>query len=111
MEMHVAASQAELEAVAAEIRAAAASGPIDPDPGRGTYAQLGQRFGPRLLRLSVHPPVPVDGGLLFRSSNSRGYTLLYADGVAGPRDDCGNRRLRFLGGHWYAAECRDRPVD
>lgn len=110
-ELHFSARQAEFDAVAVEIRAAAAAGPFDPDAYRGTYAQLGGRFGPRLQRLSLHAPVPVDGGLLFRSTNGGGYSLLYADGVAGPRDDCRNRRLRFLGGRWFEADCRDRSAD
>jgi hypothetical protein len=108
VEMHVAANQAELEALAAEIRAAVAASPFDPDTYRGSYASVNQRLSPRLLRLSLAYAMPIDGGLLFRSSGERDYSLIYVDGVAGPPDECRSRRLRFLGGRWFEAECGDR---
>jgi len=106
LEMYVAASQPELDALAAETRAVVAAAPYDPDPARGTEAQIGQRFGVPMQRLSIRSAVPIDGGLLFRSSAGTGYTLVYADGAAGPAAECAIRRLRFIGGRWFEAECR-----
>jgi hypothetical protein len=111
IEMYVAAHGPELEGVAAEIRTAFAAAPYDPDPVRGTTVQMGRRFGPQLRRLSIQAAVPVDGGLLFNGRGEMGYTLLYADGAGGPPDSCRDRRMRFIGGRWFEAECRDRGDD
>jgi len=51
--------------------------------------------------------IPVDGGLLFTSSMGMGYTLLYADGIPGPADECQKPRMRFIGGRWYEQQCLD----
>jgi hypothetical protein len=111
LEMRLSASVAELAGVAEEIRAAASATPFDPDPDHGTYAELARRFGPRLQRFSLRSGVPIDGGLLFGSTRGKNYTLFYADGVAGPRDTCRNRHLRFIGGRWFVTECHDRSAD
>jgi hypothetical protein len=105
VEMHVAANEQELDAVAAEVRALVASVPM---AGNGIGARdrlIEERFGPRLHPLGLQWYQAVEGGLLFVHRGETGYMLLYADGAAGPPDECRKRRLRFLGGRWYHHEC------
>lgn len=111
VEMHVAANETELDAVAAEVRGLVASVPM---AGNGLGARerlIEERFGPRLHPLGLQWYQPVDGGLLFVHRGQTGYMLLYADGAAGPLDECGNPRPRRLGGRWYQHGCQDRPED
>jgi hypothetical protein len=111
IEMHVAANETELDAVAVEVRAAVASVPT---AGNGIDARDGlikERFGPRLRRLDLKWFKPVDGGLLFIHTGEMRYILLYADGAVGPPDECSHPRPRRLGGRWYEHECQDRSED
>jgi len=105
IELHLAANQAELDALAAEIRAASANVPATSDGWAD--GQIPSRFYTRLQPLGLRSIGPIEGGLLFRRSGDLGYTLLYADGAAGPPPTCGKVRLRFLGGRWYRYDCRD----
>jgi hypothetical protein len=108
IEMYAAANQAELDALAAEIRAASAGVPVTPE---GWFDNpVRERFRDRLEGLGLSSVGPVDGGLLFRRGGAFSYTLLYADGAAGPLDTCRIVRLRFLGGRWYACDCPDRSA-
>lgn len=108
IEMHFAANQAELDALAAEVRAASASVPVTAE-GWTDNRVLG-RFRDRLEALDLASVAPVEGGLLFRHGGEFSFTLLYADGAAGPPGTCRNVRPRFLGGRWYAYDCRDRSA-
>lgn len=107
IEVYVAAHQPELDALAVEIRAALASAPDDPAPLRGSDGVVWQRFGERLRRVGVTSVRRTDGGLLFASTLGMGFTLVYADGGAGP-PTCSNPRLRFVGGRWFEWKCQDR---
>jgi hypothetical protein len=109
IELHVAANQAGLDALAEEIRAASAGAPST--SGGWADGRIPLRFHARLQPLGLHSVGPIDGGLLFSHTGEMGYTLLYADGVAGPPPQCGNVRLRYLGGRWYQYNCRDYAND
>jgi hypothetical protein len=109
IEMHVAANQAALDALAAEIRAASVGVAVTPRGWAG--GQIPLRFYGRLEPLGLRITGPVDGGLLFTHNGELGYSLLYADGAAGPPGTCRNVHLGFLGGRWYRYDCRDYAYD
>jgi hypothetical protein len=111
IELHVAAHQQELDALAAEIRAGFAGTPRGVDRRNVLEVLPRGNFGARFRRLDVERVTPVDGGLLFSTSVGMGYTLLYADGVRGPADECVKPRMRFIGGRWYERQCLDRAED
>jgi hypothetical protein len=104
IELHVAANQEVFDALAAEIRAGFAAAPRSagsaPELQVLPYGSFGRWFRP----LEIDRVVPVDGGLLFTLSMGMGYTLLYADGGAGPALPC-QEPPRFIGGRWYEVMC------
>jgi hypothetical protein len=106
-EVYVAAHQPELDALAVEIRATLPPDPVDDDPLQGFDGPVWERFGERLRRLGVMSVRRTDGGLLIATSRGMGFTLVYADGGAGP-STCAYPRLRFVGGRWFEWKCQDR---
>ena len=100
-ELWFAAHQAELDALAVEIRAAYA--PVDP-ADREVSAQAIGPFSDRLWEAGVGSVRRTDGGLLF-STWPGGEVLLYADGVPHGEPECAVPRLRALGGRWFEWGC------
>ena len=111
VEMYVAANQAELDAVAEEIGSLAAANPPNGDRTGRLGRLIGENFNVRLRRVGITAATPIDGGLLFTSDVGMEYTLFYAGGGAGPPDTCGMRQMRFIGGRWFEARCREYDND
>jgi hypothetical protein len=111
VELYVAAHEEELDALASAIRTGFAATPREPRWVSVLQVLPDGNFGGRFRRLAVKRVIPVDGGLLFTSSMGMGYTLLYADGVPGPANDCRKPRIRLIGGRWYEQQCLDYVDD
>lgn len=104
LDLLVATRQVELDALAAEVRAAATVEAAAPGPSATLEVRMTQRFRGRLYAMGMGDGVRVvDGGMIFVSP--AGSALLYADGVASPAPMCPSSRLRALGGRWFELRC------
>jgi hypothetical protein len=104
MEVAFAPRQAELDALAPEIRRSFAVEGAGAGPDDGVDVRVTDRFRSRLNDLDVSSVHRTDGGLVF-STRMGGAVLLYADEVPYAEGDCAAPRLRALGGRWFERRC------